>query len=137
MICLGFISGPIPGPGGIPLVLLGLAVMASEFVWAERLMVVFKTQLGFNQFIWERFDAAFRLVIARRNIILLIVTVGLLTGTLVGSFVVAAVWSLASSVIQAVRLIQGWSRRPIVSYLCNDEGMALPVSRSPSAFRNP
>lgn len=45
LIALGFVSGPLPGPGGIPLVLLGLAIWASEFVWAERLMTLFKAQL--------------------------------------------------------------------------------------------
>lgn len=44
-ICLGLVSGPIPGPGGIPLVLLGLAVWASEFEWAHRLMQWFKARL--------------------------------------------------------------------------------------------
>lgn len=42
LICLGFVSGPLPGPGGIPLVLLGLAVWASEFEWANQLMGWFK-----------------------------------------------------------------------------------------------
>lgn len=32
------LTGWLPGPGGIPLFLLGLAVWASEFVWAKRLM---------------------------------------------------------------------------------------------------
>ena len=45
MICLGFVSGPLPGPGGIPLVLLGLAIWSSEFEWANNLMVWFKLQL--------------------------------------------------------------------------------------------
>lgn len=45
MICLGFVSGPLPGPGGIPLVLLGLAIWSSEFEWANRLMGWFKLQL--------------------------------------------------------------------------------------------
>lgn len=37
LICLGLVTGPLPGPGGIPLVLLGLAVWSSEFEWAYRL----------------------------------------------------------------------------------------------------
>ena len=37
-------TGPLPGPGGIPLFLLGLALWASEFRWAHRLMHWFKTQ---------------------------------------------------------------------------------------------
>ncbi len=36
------LTGPIPGPGGIPLFLLGLAVWASEFEWAQSVMVWFK-----------------------------------------------------------------------------------------------
>lgn len=38
------ITGPLPGPGGIPLFLLGLAVWASEFDWAQDLMLWFKAQ---------------------------------------------------------------------------------------------
>lgn len=52
-ICLGFVSGPIPGPGGIPLVLLGLAIWSSEFEWANRLMGWFKIQLKRYQ-AWSR-----------------------------------------------------------------------------------
>lgn len=45
LILLGVVTGPLPGPGGIPLVLLGLAVWASEFAWAHRLMQWFRLQL--------------------------------------------------------------------------------------------
>jgi uncharacterized protein (TIGR02611 family) len=45
LIVLGFLTGWLPGPGGIPLVLLGLAILASEFSWAHRLMEYFKRQL--------------------------------------------------------------------------------------------
>src|SRR5919107_2589366 len=38
LICLGFVSGPLPGPGGIPLILAGLAIWSSEFEWAHQLM---------------------------------------------------------------------------------------------------
>ena len=53
LVCLGFVSGPIPGPGGIPLVLLGLAIWSSEFEWALRLMHWFKLQLRRYQ-AWPR-----------------------------------------------------------------------------------
>lgn len=45
LICLGLITGPLPGPGGIPLVLLGLAVWSSEFEWAHRLRQRFKDEI--------------------------------------------------------------------------------------------
>lgn len=44
-ICLGLVTGPLPGPGGIPLVLLGLAVWSSEFEWAYRLRLRFKFEI--------------------------------------------------------------------------------------------
>lgn len=34
----GLAVGTIPGPGGIPIVLAGLALLATEFVWAKRLL---------------------------------------------------------------------------------------------------
>lgn len=38
------VTGPFPGPGGIPLFLLGLAVWSSEFEWAQNVMLWFKKQ---------------------------------------------------------------------------------------------
>jgi uncharacterized protein (TIGR02611 family) len=45
LICLAAVTGPLPGPGGIPIALLGIAVWSSEFEWAQRLMYWFKVQL--------------------------------------------------------------------------------------------
>ena len=45
LVLLGLATGWLPGPGGIPLVLGGLAVWASEFQWAHRLMLRFKHAL--------------------------------------------------------------------------------------------
>ena len=53
LVCLGFISGPLPGPGGIPLILLGLAIWSSEFEWAYKLMQSFKRLLHRYQ-AWPR-----------------------------------------------------------------------------------
>ena len=45
LICLGLVTGPLPGPGGIPLVLLGLAIWSSEFEWAYKLRQRFKAEV--------------------------------------------------------------------------------------------
>jgi hypothetical protein len=45
LVLLGLATGWLPGPGGIPLILGGLAVWASEFHWAHRLMLRFKHAL--------------------------------------------------------------------------------------------
>ena len=53
LILLGLATGWLPGPGGIPLILGGLAVWASEFHWAHRLMLRFKHALHVYQ-AWGR-----------------------------------------------------------------------------------
>ena len=45
LILLGAATGWLPGPGGIPLVLAGLGVLASEFEWARRLLLWAKHRL--------------------------------------------------------------------------------------------
>lgn len=37
-IVLAALTGWLPGPGGIPLALVGLAILASEFHWASRIL---------------------------------------------------------------------------------------------------
>lgn len=61
-VVLGFLTGPLPGPGGIPLVLLGLAIWASEFEWAHRLMQYFLVQLRRFQS-WNRWQQALAWVV--------------------------------------------------------------------------
>lgn len=38
------IVGPLPGPGGIPVVLAGLGLLATEFIWAQRMLQKVKQQ---------------------------------------------------------------------------------------------
>ncbi|GAB3676286.1 PGPGW domain-containing protein [Angustibacter aerolatus] len=45
LILLAGATGWLPGPGGIPLALVGLAVLASEFEWAHRLLEWVKDRL--------------------------------------------------------------------------------------------
>lgn len=39
LLILSLLTGWLPGPGGIPLFLIGMAVLASEFRWAHRVTV--------------------------------------------------------------------------------------------------
>jgi hypothetical protein len=38
LILLGLLTGWLPGPGGIPLVLAGLALLSLNYEWAERIL---------------------------------------------------------------------------------------------------
>jgi len=46
LILVGIVISPLPGPGLSVLVPLGLAFLASEFVWARRLAVQIKQRSG-------------------------------------------------------------------------------------------
>ncbi len=55
LLCLAAVTGPLPGPGGIPIAILGIAVWSSEFEWAQRLMIWFKAQLKrYQSWNWSR-----------------------------------------------------------------------------------
>jgi phosphatidylglycerophosphate synthase len=80
----------------------------------------FKKQFGFNPFMWKQFDSRFRMIISRRNIILLIMTIGLAIGMAAEAFVLCAAWSVISVLIQAFRYLQAFShsrREPIRAWL--------------------
>lgn len=67
---------------------------------------VFKRQFGINPFTWRRFDSHFRMIASRRNIILLIMTAGLLANLPAEAFALCAAWSVLSILIQAFRYFQ-------------------------------
>ncbi len=45
-VILAGLTGPLPGPGGIPLLLVGLAIWSSEFEWAQKVMQWVKGRVG-------------------------------------------------------------------------------------------
>ncbi len=55
------------------------------------------------------FDSSFRTIVSRRNIILLIMTAGLIVQRPAEAFALCAVWSVVSVIIQGVRYAQAVS----------------------------
>ena len=95
-------------------------LILATYVVSRVLERTFKKKLGFNQFMWKRFDSRFRMIISRRNIILLIMSAGLVAGRPVEAFAISALWSLISVAIQGVRYIQAFRhsrRQPINAWL--------------------
>lgn len=85
-------------------------IILGTYVLGRAVEKFFRRRFGFNAFLFARFDSMFRLIVARRNVLLLIMTVGLAFGELVGAFWTCAAWSLVSTLIQVVRAIQASSR---------------------------
>ena len=90
------------------------------YVAGRLVELAFRRAFGFNQYIWRPFDSRFRLIVSRRNIILLIMTVGLATAMPVEAFIVSAAWSILSVLLQLLRLGQAFAVRrsePITPWL--------------------
>lgn len=78
-------------------------VILATYVLSFVIEKQFKARMGFNAFMWRPFDSQFRLVIARRNSILLFVTVGLILGSAQTGYILAAAWSVLSVLIFGAR----------------------------------
>ncbi len=62
---------------------------------------------GFSMFTWRPFDSSFRLVLARRNPSLIVLTISLLCGRPDLGLLVVALWHVISAVILLARFFQG------------------------------
>jgi len=86
-------------------------------------------------FAWRPFDAYFRLVTARRNPCLIILTVATLAGQPALGFFGVAVWTVFSTAVMVVRLIQAAGARlggpPLESWLKDPSAS----TRHPTAYR--
>ncbi|QDP19960.1 CDP-alcohol phosphatidyltransferase family protein [Sphingomonas xanthus] len=78
-------------------------IILGTYVVGRVLEKTFKNKFGINPFMWQRFDSRFRMIVSRRNIILLIMTAGVLVGLPAEAFGLCAAWSLMSVLVQAAR----------------------------------
>jgi hypothetical protein len=91
-----------------------------------------------NIFSWRPFDAWFRLVTARRNPCLILLTVSVLLGRPDWGFVAVALWTALTSLVLLVRLLQGGISRlqggRLQSWLSEDSVATGPHARSYRVF---
>ncbi|HKY90127.1 MAG TPA: CDP-alcohol phosphatidyltransferase family protein [Nevskiaceae bacterium] len=109
------------------------SMVSSDVLWASGWTIlgmylvgrlaenVFKWSFTFNQYVWTPLDGTLRLIVARRNIILAIVTVGALLGDVGLALVASAAWSVVSIGFQSFRTVWAYvlraSGRPVNSWL--------------------
>ncbi len=67
----------------------------------------------FSLFLWRPFDSAFRLVTARRNPNLILLTTGVIVGRPDLGLLAVALWTVVSTLVLLVRLVQAWRERLI------------------------
>jgi phosphatidylglycerophosphate synthase len=89
-------------------------------------------------FTWRPFDAWFRLVTARRNPCLILLTLSILVGRPDWGFIAVTWWSIFTSAILVLRLLQAGLVRmrgaPLVSWLSDDDVAVGPHARSYAMF---
>ena len=85
---------------------LVLAVIVAGYVLQRIEEGVFIACFGIEMHIWQRFDSLFRLVTARRNPNLLVLTASVLIGRPDLGIVAVAIWTAASLLVHALRLLQ-------------------------------
>lgn len=103
-----------------PLASLALTVIVVGYVLQRVEEGLFIKLFGMDMHVWRRFDSRLRLVTARRNPNLAILTVATLAGRPDIGIAVVAVWVALCLVIHAIRIVQAAVARrkgPLVSWL--------------------
>jgi phosphatidylglycerophosphate synthase len=106
--------------GAAPMIWIAFWIILGCYVAGRAIETAFRIKFGFNSFMWKRFDSRFRLVISRRNVILLLMTAGLALGNAEQAYWACALWSVASTLLQLVRLGQAFAagrHKPIQPWL--------------------
>ncbi|WP_328702847.1 CDP-alcohol phosphatidyltransferase family protein [Arenibaculum pallidiluteum] len=107
---------------GLPLeqTWLVLGVVVAGYVLQRLQEGLFIALFGIEIHIWRRFDSWFRLITARRNPNLLLLTVGALAGRPDLGMLAVAWWTAASLLVHTVQIVQAFIARrhgPIASWL--------------------
>lgn len=98
---------------------LALWVILVGYVVQRVIEGIFMRRFGFHVHSWRPFDSFFRLITARRNPNLLILTPAWLVGEPAAGFYLVAIWTAASLLVHAVQLVQAMAmpRERVVSWL--------------------
>lgn len=110
-VCFAVGAAALPGHPSDSVLRVSCVAILVCYVLGRVSETTFKKRFGFNQFLWRPFDSRLRAVIARRNPILLILTVGVVLGSPGIAYIVAAIWSVLSIGLQVGRWIQAEALR--------------------------
>jgi hypothetical protein len=96
-------------------VVLATWILLAAFLLDKVVSGSFKALFGAEIFDYRRIDALFHLVAGRRNMSLLMLTVGWVTGRVEESFFAVAGWTVATLVFHGLRLlwVAAWRQQPL------------------------
>lgn len=112
----------------------GALAVGANYPWADLCLAItfggyivlrlqeglFISRFGMHIHVWRRFDSFFRLIVARRNPILILLTVSLICGEPGWGMVATAAWTAISIVVHAIQTVQAWWAKrhgPLVSWM--------------------
>ena len=90
---------------------IATAIVVGGYVTGRLLEGVFLLFFKQELFTWQRFDAMFRTVIARRNPNLILLSVGTLLGRPDLGFLAVAFWTVVANIVPAIRIVQAFVQR--------------------------
>lgn len=99
-----------------------LTVIVAGYVLQRIEEGIFIAGFGMDMHVWKRFDSRFRLITARRNPNLLLLTASVLVGRPDWGIVAVAAWTALCLLIHALRILQAaWAQRqgPLRSWLAS------------------
>ena len=89
-------------------------------------------------FTWRPFDAWFRLITARRNPCMILLTLSFLVGKPEWGFISVTIWSALTTIVLILRLLQAFivrlTKGPLTSWLSENDVATGPNARSYSVF---
>ena len=95
-----------------------LWIIFGTYILGRVIEGIFELRYKMHIHVWRKIDSQFRLITARRNPNVLILTVSLIFGRPDIGIYLVALWSIFSLLFHAVRLAQAFaSRKPIVSWM--------------------
>jgi len=113
-------------------------IIAIAYIGGRAIEGVFPFLGGPSVFAWRPFDAWFRLIVARRNPCMIILTLGALVGRPDWGYIGVVGWLVLSNLVLFVRLLQGLLERirrgPLTSWLSVDGVASGPHARSFKVF---
>lgn len=111
--CFGVVGLTLDPPG------VALWIILVGYVVQRIIEGIFMRRFGFHVHSWRPFDSFFRLITARRNPNLLILTPAWMLGAPALGFYLVALWTALSLLVHAVQLVQAFAtpRERVVSWL--------------------
>lgn len=116
---LAWHAGTMAAGADYPFSGMSIVIIFGGYILLRLQEGVFIKMFGMQIHVWRRVDSFFRLIVARRNPILILLTAGMLVGQPGWGMLATAVWTAISIVVHFLQILQAMfcGRRNVVSWM--------------------